>query len=438
MGRVLQSEGWKWGEGNNHIIDYYGSVCLAEATLALPFEQVISRIAPSALFRAVRVRGGQPEEALLAAEVVGRVLEAPAISAPDLGSDVSVNADKGWPFTYSVSVRKTPIDELDAVAMQQVFDSDLRTKALREAASTAFERIKAVRESGGSLYLAPLDVEDMSPIIDHAWPTMIKWFEGMTERTADFQRRVRLAESTYIAACEALLTKKPDFGVQLWRVLREVVSIRYVGLGGVDVLVHAAFRAPDSPPIDELRHELVKPPLCTCDRDLFDVVIAAHAAERIDVIDKIVNLDRASSLPWRRRRGEVLSGFATRAHLPVSGAWPDGPLTTSHADLYRCASLSAWSDACARHWWSEYLSAPGPIRAYAAWLLFLQVADRRAWVWMSPRDQTPASAWVSDRLDHAMLNLSEMDRAMDTRADKSEKRFLFRKVCEHISPWATE
>jgi hypothetical protein len=61
---------------------------------------------------------------------------------------------------------------------------------------------------------------------------------------------------------------------------------------------------------------------------------------------------------------------------------------------------------------------------------------------MGPREKATSGdtdqTRVSDRLDHAMLNDSQIDRAMERRADKLENRFLFRKICEHVGPWASD
>jgi len=85
---------------------------------------------------------------------------------------------------------------------------------------------------------------------------------------------------------------------------------------------------------------------------------------------------------WRQRRGALLAGLGTGYSLPIADAWPNGEVRTDTAELRRQAARLRWREACARHWWCIYLTAPDSMAAYAAWKLFLRSADARAWTWM--------------------------------------------------------
>jgi hypothetical protein len=97
----------------------------------------------------------------------------------------------------------------------------------------------------------------MALVLKYAPELVERWIEGHRESTADYRRRVRLAEAAYLALCEALLSQDAVRGVQLWRGLRKTVATRYIGAIQVDDLTHMAFRAPSSEPVEALRRELL-------------------------------------------------------------------------------------------------------------------------------------------------------------------------------------
>lgn len=170
-----------------------------------------------------------------------------------------------------------------------------------------------------------------------------RWLEGSRDVTVDFRRRVRLAETAFLALCEALLSHDPARGAALWRALRVTMATRYVGAAGIDELLHVVFRAPDSGPVTALREELISLPLCHTDRDLFDVVAAASYNDKAAWILDMAAEDRASPLVWRQRRGVLLEGLGTADTLPVVDAWPEGQMrtdsATSGARLPACAGV---------------------------------------------------------------------------------------------------
>ena len=132
------------------------------------------------------------------------------------------------------------------------------------------------------------------------------------------------------------------------------------------------------------------------------------------------------------------AGFTVNNTLPVEGAWPDGEVKTNYAGLDLKAARSWWSEACARHWWRAFLEADNPTEAYAAWVLFLRSADRRAWGWMYK--DVEATAKDSDnfftlKMAHAELNREELKRAVKKRDDKLDKNFLYRRIVSSVGPW---
>ena len=443
FGRMLVDDGWSWSPDANHLVNHYGTGALIEATRALPFEQVEPRLAPWRLLEAARLRGADPTETRLAAGIFSCVFAAQNITEPDPGSDLSVDRTrtKSAPFAFSVSPRPSQEEARDPlVALEAAMDADAQIKAHRRAVAIADIRIREARKSGASLYLANVDADDFVPVLQHASDAVDFWLEGLAGLTADFRRRIILAEGAFLALCEALLARDPERGAQVWRALRSAMRTRYNGAADVDELLHIVFRAPDSQAVTELREEQIGLRRCHTDQALFDLALAASYNGKADWLAAIIETDRVSPLVWKRKRSLALAGSVANNTLPVAGAWPDGEIRTGHLALERASARRRWSEACAHHWWLAFLKANDPAEAYAAWVLFLNSADKRAWIWMHEDTQAAndASALFKLKLSHVGLNQSRLKRAMEKHLDKFGENFLARKIVTGLGPWGKE
>ena len=436
FGRMLLAEGWSWNRDEDVWINHYGSDALSEVTLSLSFDELAPRLAPWQLLKAVCRRGTDPAEVRLAAEIFAHALAGNGIDEPDPGANLSIDLTKvkDRPFSYSVEPRRI---ENAAQYFRLAMDVDAHVQAHQRAAHTAEYRIREARRSGAKLYLAHFDAKDFEPVFRYAPDIVERWLEGYSGPTAEFQRRVRLAEGAFLALCEALLVHDPERGSRLWRVLRETMTTQYIGEAGVEELLHLAFRAPDSPAVEKLREEIAGLKYTHTDRALFDLAIAASYNGKIEWLNTVIREDHASPYAWRRTRATILDGFSTNNALPITGAWPDGEIKTSGADIARMSARRRCSDASARHWWRVYLETSDPIEAYAAWVLFLRSADRRIWVWM--QEDIDAAGRSDDFFDlqiaHVRLNRGNLKRALKKREDKFDQNFLSRKIVGGIGPW---
>lgn len=441
FGRDLFARDWSWSSGRDYRVNHYGSGALIEGSMSIPFDEVVPRLAPWRLLEAAWKRGSDPSEVRLAATIFGHVLGAKDLEVPDPGSRISVDCSGGEPGPFVVSVMSAPSDEHaddPGAAIKAALDIEAQLKAHRRAVDIAVARISEARRSGASLYLTNVDAEDLKPVLVHAPDMIDAWIEGFGEANSDFGRRVGLAEAAYLALCEVLLAHDPSRGAMLCRSTCRALRTRFIGKAGVDEIVHIVFRAPDSLETAELRDELVGLDRCHTDQELLNVAIAADYNEKSEWLSSIIERDKVSSLAWRRKRGLVLEGFRSHAILPVPEAWPDGEIRTSHDDLCRWSARFRYRAACAHHWWCTYLAAENPDEAYAAWVLFLHSADRRAWVWMA--DEAAAanngSALYRRKINHAQLNRSKLRRAMDKQEKGLNKSFLNRKTVEGLTPWS--
>jgi hypothetical protein len=277
-------------------------------------------------------------------------------------------------------------------------------------------------------------VEDFEPALRYAPDIVEQWLEGCSELTAEF--RYRAHNTVFRPLCEALLAHDPCKGVQLWRVLHE--TIPHFGPTNVDDLWHMAFRVPDSPAVAALREELAELEYCHTDKALLDLAIASSFNGKDKWLTERIETDQASELSWKQKRAVVLAGFISNNELPVADAWPDGEIRTNYAELSVKSARHKWTEACARHWWHVFSKAPNPTEAYAAWVLFLRSADRRAWVWMQ---QDIENAGDSDdffklKMVHAQLNQENLKGELKKKDDKIDRKFLNHSVSKGVGPWA--
>ena len=337
------------------------------------------------------------------------------------GMAALIKATPDIPFDQ-LAARLAPWRLLEAVRQR-----DSNPTEVRLAAET-FDQLLDGRNSSKTI---PYCAEDFVPVLQHAPDIVEQWIEGFSEPTTKFQERV------FLALCEALLAHDPEQGAPLWKTLRATMITRYIGVGGVEDLLHMVFRVPDSPAVKALRKELVELEHCHTDQALFNLAIAVAYNSKDDWLTTFIEQDRASKFAWRRKRAAVLAGFTVNNKLPVEGAWPDGEIKTGYTDLAQKAARYRWAEACARHWWRAYLASSDPTEAYAAWVLFFRSADRRCWVWMN---QDIKAAQKSDdffefKMIHYRLNREKLKNALKKREDKLDKDFLDRQIFAGVGPW---
>ena len=348
------------------------------------------------------------------------------------GTEALIEATLDLPFN-DVAPRLVPWRLLKAVRRRGTDPDEVRLAADILGQWFMGDRIK---ESNLGLNV---EAEDFELVLRYAPDIAEQWLEGCSGPTAEFLYRAH--NSIFRPLCEALLAHAPCRGVQLWRVLFHYAnSIRHIDAANVDALWHMVFRVPDSPTVTALRDELAEIECCHTDQALFDLSIAASYNDKANWLTNRIEADQSSTLPWRRQRAVVLAGFTSNNAQPVADAWPDGEIQTYYADLAMTSARYKWIEACARYWWKTFLRAPNQTEAYAAWVLFLRSADRRAWVWMQ-QDQDIEFARDSDaffnlKMVHVQLNRENLKSALKKRDDKIDREFLYWEVSKGVGPWA--
>lgn len=432
FGRGLLSRGWSWGHGRSDWENHFGSLALIEASAGLPFEQILTRIAPWLVPHAVALRGNHPGDAELAAQLLDRVLSLEGRTAPDLGSDVTISesARAQDPEAFTLTIR--PDDLGDPIANLNVaIDETARAEVRSRAIPIALERLRAAREEGAVLFMHSFTADDLEPIVRYVPSAVERWLDGVDGPSIDFKRRVLLTEGFYIALCEALLAVRSDKGERLWRALRSISGIRFNGIAGVEQLTLMLHRVPSVP--DSLRREQIDLLQTRTDKRLFEVALASRLGGDTTWLKNFLQEEMASVETWRRQRGQRLDGYLGLAGSLVDTNELDVPGTSLREDRKRSAGRWRRREVWARHWWDQYWNADTDEEAYAAWVLLLQVIDRRAHTWM----EIPSAMYDDQprRVAHYRLNKADLVRAMMKVEKKLDGEFLGRPTFDAVHPW---
>lgn len=438
LGAELLQHGWRWQATMDPGIAFHGSNALVAATRGDPFDQVWPRLPPWWWLEAARIRGEDPVEVLEAATAFDAVIRAD--TAPEFDPGAELTVWKGHSGSRPLGVSVQPLQEADADSPEgffRMFDDDTRNAAFKAARKVAWERITLARQTTSSLVMMDVTVAEFEMVWRAAPQFIERWIEGYDTLTDAFRRRVRLAEVPFLALCEVLLASRPDVGAALWNALRQTLHSRVISGANLPELLHLVFGAPDSPPVEALRQQLLGLDASTSDHGLYELVLAAQYNDRRDWVEAVVAQDAASALNWRQQRAIVLSGFLAFNELPVAGAWPDGPLEGTIEQLLNQAARERWREACARHWWREYWARDTAEGSYAAWVLFRASADRRAELWEASEaaKADTASPLHARKRWHALVNRGPFNAGLDKASAGNHRKFLGRSIDPDVAPW---
>ena len=422
-GRTLLSRNWSH-DSEDQLIAHYGSTAIISASKHFDISDVLALIAPWRWLDAAVARGSEPRELDLVTRRMIAILGVSADTIPSPEGVLSVRVPKPAEIAQ-VFVAEPSQNSGDArdFLKHTSRDPDQVKERMEKLAEDAAALIEKVRSSGHSLYLHTFSseaVEAAYKVTPSVWDELLS---GAETRSKEFVTRVHTAGGLYLALCEALLKHAPEKGLQLWRALLNTMSINYNGVAKISELVHIALRAPDSNSVSILRTDLTNLVRCNTDQDLFELVICCRLYGREMWLDELINSDRSSGQLWRHKRAAVLSAFYGSPDTD-SLQWPQGQSIGSLPFLER--AMSKWTNrgALSKYWWDRFLNAPDAEVAFAAWHVFLSVADRRAWIWRlsRPKPQTDI-----DRLReiHLQSNKDIYARAL-TKAEEATARFADR------------
>ena len=387
LGTVLDRSDWSWSRSRPNIENIMGSDAISASNSNSDFSDLASRIAPARLLAALSQDPRSREEVAFAVDLLSAALAEYPEEAPKSGLDISHDEEAAAAGNYEFTIgdiAEERENESDIFSLVERTNHPERRAERRQAIIQSYvDAVREARQSGAQLLHAHFTAQEFDIVLDLCPEALDRWLEGMESTSAEFRRRVRLAEGFFVALCEAVLKRNPSRGISLWRALRRCVVTRFISRTGIDRLKYAPFAAVDCPAVDAVLEELYGLDESRTDEDLFDIVVAARSSGRDNWLQRVVSQDENSYCPAHRRRAAFMRPLLNRPEIAGDAAWPSGEPPAG----YDAISINSWilaqRESFAAHWLRSFAEADTPESSHATWLLFSACCDRRVRTWMS-------------------------------------------------------
>jgi hypothetical protein len=249
------------------------------------------------------------------------------------------------------------------------------------------------------------------------------------------------AVSYYSALVEVLFLKSDRIGdaVAVFRILRSLgYGVRIIdadtGLRQLDI---DAFGAPETAETRSLWDEELA--ACSSDLDLLELAIKVRRSPGGDSekwFDEVITQGLQSKSAYEQARAVSLRGFL---EAEPNAEWLTE--TTKEDDSWyrtvlRTSQRRAKSERDARHWLKKFCEPASPDEAWAAFRLFLTIADRRCWLWC--HKELAILGEDDPRRSFFESNRDEVRKACKENEEKLPKSFLGCEVADQMSPWRHE
>lgn len=442
LGKVLDQSDWSWSCSRPNIENIMGSKAIAVSNRGLGFSDIALRIAPARLLAVLSEDERSREEVTLAVELLSAALAEYPDEAPKSGLDIfhdeEAAATGNYEFTIGDVVEERE-DENDIVSFVERVNHPERHAERREAIIQSYvDAVRETKQSGAQLLHAHFAARDFDIVLDLYPEALDTWLEGMEATSAEFRRRVGLAEGFFVALCEAVLRRSPSRGIPLWRALRRCVDTRFISCTGIDRLKYAPFAAVDCPAVDAVLWELYELDESRTDEDLFDIVVAVRSSGRDDWLQRVVSQDENSPCPVHRRRAALLRPLLNRARIAGDAAWPSGEPPAGYDAISVNSWIMAQRESFAAYWLRSFAEADTPESSYATWLLYMACCDRRARAWMSEeygRYAVRNGPIEALKLKFITQHRYRLDRAITDNEKSLVDRFTTQRIANALLPW---
>ena len=442
LGRVLDRSEWSWSCSRPNIENIMGSKAICASNRGSDFTDLASRIAPATLLAALSEDERSPEEVAFAVDLLSAALAQYPEDAPESGLDISHDeeaaASGNYEFTIGDIVEERE-EENDIVSFVERTNHPERHAERRQAIIQSYvDAVKEARRSGAQLLHAHFTAQDFDIVLDLYPEALDRWLEGMGSVSAEFRRRIRLAEGFFVALCEAVLRRNPSRGIPLWRALRTCVATQFISRTGIDRLKYAPFAVIDCPAVDAVLEELYGLDESLTDEDLFDIVVAARSSDRNDWLQHVVSRDENSPCPAHRRRAAFLRPLLNRPAIAGDAAWPSGEPPAGYDAISINSWIMAQRESFAVHWLRSFAEADTPESAHAAWLLYMACCDRRARTWMSEDYGRYAvrNGSIEDlKLRFITQHRYRLDRAITDNEKSLAGKLTAQNIANELLPW---
>ena len=442
LGTRLNEAGWEWSPERSFVENIMGSVAVAAACDGTEFRELAPRIAPGRVLQTLNQRGHSRDDAELAAEILTRVLLEDASDPPSSGLEIIHEQDRAQTQRYEFTVGDL-LDEDDdqgglRAFLQLANDPERRARRRKEMLQAYIDKVKEARRRGAQLFRVSFETDDFDRILELCPHVVDRWLDGLESSSPGFTRRARLAEGFYVALCEALLRRDPSRGISLWRELRNCLMTTFIGHAGIDRLIQDLFAAPPCTDVEAVMEEFYDINEARSDEDLMNLVIAARRFGRTDWLRRMVDRDEASSCPAHQQRAAFLRPILIPPDIAGDAKWPTGVAVGVFDAIHESAWILGQREAFAKHWLRQFAEAETPEAAHAAWRLFMEYADRRAYTWM--RSVYESHMGTDQRFDSAKRRFAEQE-AFNLKCTMRENEkswsntFATRDYTKALRPW---
>jgi hypothetical protein len=248
------------------------------------------------------------------------------------------------------------------------------------------------------------------------------------------------AVSYYTALAEVLFMKRDRIGVavEIYRKLRALgCGVRIIDadtrLKQLDI---EAFAVADTPPTRCLWNEELA--ACSSDLDLMELAIKVRHSRGGDSekwLDEVIAQGLQSDSAYLQSQAASLRGFL---EVEEDAEWLTVPTQDDdswYRSVLRIAHKRVKSERDARHWFKKFCQDTDMDEAWAAFRLFLSIADRRCWLWC--HEELVSLADDDPRRGFFESNRDEIRKACKENEEKLSKSFLGCEIADQMSPWRT-
>ena len=444
---------WSWNAEMHHMEQTFGSLLLIklaqEEQWSAPWKRVDPTFRATALLRSKSTVPEWTEYAawftstIAALQVPLQVLDVPAYEI------THSTQETGRPGR--VSLTPEPAKSVRFVAPENHWGGRVpegnpfaglteEPEAIRQRTKTKNEQLRDLNERAtklGNFWMERCFPHDaIVAMLDHA-PAVIDG--GLRFLLNQEASRVPFTALSYLTAlAEVLFSKsdRADDAVALLQILRSMgYGIRIVdGDTQLDQLDLDLFGAPETSRARSLWEEELK--ACSSDLALLELAIKVRrsaSGASAEWLKGVIDRDLKSGSAFDHARAVSLRGFL---EAEPKAQWLTAPTKDDDScfrSVLRIAQRRVKSERDARHWFKEFCVRTDLDESWAAFRLFLTIADRRCWLWCL--DELTVLQESDPRRRFFQTNRDEIRKACKENEEKLSKSFIGCEVADQMSPW---
>ncbi|WP_217574799.1 hypothetical protein [Mesorhizobium sp. GbtcB19] len=260
----------------------------------------------------------------------------------------------------------------------------------------------------------------------------LPWLTNWLGEIGDISNFVLMDEFPLISLCRVLFETGAPQAEVFWNKLTDAMASGIMKNQSLPLL---PMESPVGENGDRMRTLVLS--AATTDQDLATLVQAALKHDHTGWLEHVIRDGEASGRAGDIAKAYTLLGYSD-AVSPFIGLWEEfsgrKPNRGWLASVYQASHTTFELNRWARHWYCEYLNAPDPAAAFAAFGLLLSCLDGRASLWIKIKSElAPAEGYLKA---HWNSNVNELNDAIKNSRDKLKKTLFHTAIMEQTQhPW---